>query len=369
MRKSFLLTILLIAFVCIAKSQVSMVIQAPPAGVVQKNQLWNLSLMNASSTSFNLTIELTLLSVDIPVMKATSKPIILSQGIRQIREVDIAPVNYNYLSSSFAMSQNSNNAFLPIGNYQACYLVSYYVGENKVVLAEDCIPIEVQPLQPPLLNTPFNGENLQVSYPQFTWLPPAPLSSFDNVKYNLIVTEVYANESPEQSIQNHVPVYNANSLTSLFNMYPSSFKALDTGKLYAWRIVAFNNNQFAAQSDVWTFRITKKITTLSNEGGVYIKLTREIAPFATVKGTVRVEYVNDANDKAINYVIKRLNDGTTVKYGKLVVKDGQNFIDLQLSDDTAIEDRHTYLLQVINSRNEVWTIKFLYQKPEITSGN
>lgn len=231
--------------------------QEPPSGMIQKQQLWNMTLINTGNTSINVTISLSLVDMidNQPVLTAISKPVTIAKGIKQLKFMDVSPVDYNYYSPAFG---RFSEAFIPIGNYRACYTIYSVLNEAQTVLAEDCITIEVQPLSPPQLTMPADSASIQHPNPQFSWLPPAPISLFNDLNYDLLVTEVRADQTSYTAIQENLPVYNIHRLTTMMNNYPASAKRLDTGKLYAWRVIAKNGETFAAQSEVWTFSITPK---------------------------------------------------------------------------------------------------------------
>jgi hypothetical protein len=235
-------------------------------------------------------------------------------------------------------------------------------------LAEDCIPVEVQPLSPPLLNAPADGAVVETPYPQFTWLPPMPVNLFSNLKYQLIVAEVLPGQSSGKAIQQNMPVYNANNGNIPFNNYPASNKSLDTGRLYAWRIVVKNENDFITQSDVWTFRIRKPQVQISQQdGNAYVKLEKgpEVG-YVQCKGSLRFAYNNDAGDTVLPYTLTDAGEGrgNIVKTDSVSVQRGQNFIELDFLNKGNLSTGKVYLLQIINSRKETWGIKFTYNNPE-----
>jgi len=344
-------------------AQVTMTLQVPPSGVMQKNQLWNMVLVYTGDVPKDVYIELSLLDTrdNRPAMTGVARKVTLTKGAKQIQAADVSPVQYEYLSPAFNVDRNPNG-LLPIGNFTACYVISAYNGENKAILAEDCIPVEVAPLSPPLLNTPADEAILETQYPQFNWLPPAPLNLFNDLSYDALVVEVRTGQSSTEAIQQNIPVISSGNNRTLFLNYPSSNKALDTGKVYAWRVIAKNNNQFVAQSEVWTFKIGgKTIKTPIIENGAYFKLKRESpSSYVTTSGGLKIEYNNMANDSSVHYRIVSADDpkGGVLKDGIFSLKYGQNFIDLTL--DKVFTDKRMYLLQLTNSRREVWNMMFMY---------
>ncbi len=329
------------------RAQLSISLHELPGGIVQKNQLWNIALIYSSNTPVSVTIGLSLTDVNTSqvVMTAFTRPIFISKGVRQLKVQDIAPIDYNYFSPAFNIS-NLPDAFIPIGGYRACFTF-YNSKSNEQVLAEDCMVFEVQPLSPPLLNTPSDSAALETTYPQFTWLPPSPITLFTNLNYDLLVTEIQAGQTPETAIQENLPVYTALHLTSMVNNYPASYKSLDTGKFYAWRIVAKNYETVAAQSEVWTFHVKSRDTVHAEFASkTFFELTRNNGLVTTglvTDGVLRIKYYS--YDKSREAVIKIIDGkGTLVKELKKTVQYGNNFFEFPL--DRSFKEDTTYFIEL-----------------------
>src|SRR5450432_2409373 len=117
--------------------QVTISLHGSPAGIVRMSQLWNITLINSGNTPIIANIGLTLLDLkdNQKVMTAVARPVALTKGVKQLRPADVAPVEYNYLSSAFDMGSVAD-ALLPIGNYRVCYTV--YSGNSEYALSENC---------------------------------------------------------------------------------------------------------------------------------------------------------------------------------------------------------------------------------------
>ena len=222
------------------QAQISMTLQVPPAGVLVKNQLWNMLLVNSGASSTTVRVQLSLLDEknNQPVLTAISAPLLLTRGARQVQAKDLSPIQYSYNGPSFHADEDPNG-LLPVGSYQACYTVMVS-DKGTVVRVENCIQVNVDPLSPPLLNTPADEGLLYTPYPQFTWLPPAPVGLFNDLSYDLVVVEVLPGQGKADAIQQNIPVYSAGFVKNLYMNYPSSYRSLDTSRLYAWRIIAFS---------------------------------------------------------------------------------------------------------------------------------
>src|SRR5438552_537331 len=100
------------------QAQVSMTLQVPPAGVLVKNQLWNMLLVNSGNTSMLVRVNLVLLDVQTnqPVITATSAPITLGKGGRQLQARDLGPIQYAYSIPASRVDMDPNG-LLPAGSY------------------------------------------------------------------------------------------------------------------------------------------------------------------------------------------------------------------------------------------------------------
>lgn len=366
MNKARLIGCLLFLGVTVSQAQVSMTLQVPPTGVMMKNQLWNMLLVNSGSRNVLLRISLVLLDekTNQPVLTASTIPFMLGKGAKQMQAKDLSPIQYTY-NGPASNADRDPNGLLPAGTYQACYTV-LNTEKGTPPLVENCIQVNVDPLSPPLLNTPADEGSLYTAYPQFTWLPPTPIGLFNDLSYDLILVEVQAGQGKADAIQQNIPVYSAGFVKNLYVNYPSSYRALDTSRLYAWRIVALNNGQPAAMSDVWTFRVTTPAKpSLKIKNSAYVSLKRGLDPaIASAGTTLKLSYDNDAADTVATYMITNLQDpgNPILQRGQLSLRRGNNLLEVVLPATAGYAEDKVYQFQLINGRNESWTLKFTTTK-------
>ncbi|MBO9204215.1 MULTISPECIES: hypothetical protein [Niastella] len=341
---------LLVLLAVAGNAQVSISVQEPPAGIVQKRQLWNLALINSANEPFDVIVGLTLidLSDNQPALSAFTGFITLNKGVKQLKVADIEPIDYEYVSPAFS---RLNDALLPVGNYQACYTVYTVFKEERRVLTESCIMLDVQPLSPPQLTMPVDSAIIQNPWPQFSWLPPAPVTLFNDLNYDLLITEVRPDQSAGAAIQENLPIYNARRLTTMVNNYPSSNKTLDTGKVYAWRVIAKNGETFAAQSEVWTFSISQNTTKALTPGnGMYLDLRNSNAytGIAVIPDNVLgVRYYS--YDKSHEAVVKFLNEKReVVKEIEKTIGYGNNYLEFKLGHSFKKDNTYSIELTDLN---------------------
>lgn len=353
------------------KAQVLVTVQLPATGLTVKSQLWNLSLVNTTNGPMNIQVEMLLTDVvnSQRVLTATTRTILLPGGVRSIRPEDVKPVLYSTGNPGYNVDANPDG-FLPIGIFSACYTVIRLENDNLERLAESCEQIEVEPLAPPQLIAPFDKEVIEITRPYFNWLPPAPRELFNNLLFDWVLVAVQPTQSIADAVQQNIPVLSQSGISFTGLQYPLSSPALDTGRLYAWRITARSNTTPVAVSEIWSFRVgqPQAVKNKPVDKGYYSKLRREDdASYIICNGILRYEHVSEINN---NTVAVQLTDISSVQR-KVVLPDsanttmqyGQNFIDLDLMASGLIH-RHIYLLQVTDAAGQRWYLRFEYRKQE-----
>lgn len=363
MKRSLSLYLVLSMLALRAVAQVSMTVQLPPAGVLQKAQLWNIVLVSASNNPENVRITLRLMDAQTnqPVLTGITRIITLNKGAKQLRAADVMPVQYEYLNATI---DRSVNGLLSAGNYIACYSLMVIADKMGNQPGEDCIPFVIEPVSPPLLNTPANKSVLESRLPQFTWLPPAPVNLFTDLNYEMVLTELHPGQSPEEAIQQNIPVYRAPRLKNMFVNYPAGAVALDTAKQYAWTVTARNGSLYAAQTEVWTFRVKGVQNTARITNGAYVQLKKELDGLVINCNYLRCFYNNETPDSTVKYELIALeNDNRVARSGSLAIKRGDNRLDVPLNK-IGLSNGKSYLFRLRNSRSEYWQLKFVYTKED-----
>ena len=356
-KRLILLSLGLLPF--LLQAQVVINAQLPPAGLVQKDQLWNLVVMNNSGNILNAYINMSLqdISTGQVVLSASTGNITFGKGVKVITVKDAQPVQYNYNVPEYSKT------FLPMGTYTVCYQLTTLNHEGESVVGNDCFAINIEPLSPPLLNTPADKSDIQTPYPQFSWMPPAPVDMFSSLAYDIIVTEVLPGQSPSEAIEYNLPTYSRTNILQTADNYPSSDTKLDTAKTYAWQVIARNGASYAAKTDVWTFKIDQdkqpvdivaitpfiQLTTSSSDRGV--------AP----NGVLKIVYNNKSTSKTLKVDVTDLttsNSSAPVEFS-VAATQGQNYIQYDLNKIMSTKDGGVYLAQIVDDKNEKWFIHFV----------
>lgn len=365
-----LLWILLLFVTASAGAQISMTLQVPPEGLIQKPQLWNFVVANSQSTQTQVKVTMTMKDAvtNDPIMTGTSGSVYVSTGATVLTAMELAPIQYEYLSPK--VTDIDPNGFLPIGNFTVCYKLyaSGHIGFDEV--SEECINVYVEPLSPPLLSLPFDGSEEEINMPQFSWIPPAPLNMFNNLSYDFLLVEVGQGQTAQEAIQQNMPVYTVSNHPDIFINYPSSGTPLDTGKMYAWQVMANNNNDHVGQSEVWTFKVrldTPQQTINVINTMPFARVKKEVdATVAYCEGVLKFIYDNSLRDTTVQFQISSLEEedlGEIMDQGSLKVNNGDNMLSIAYLEDDRLIDKHMYLLSLINSNRERWFLKFIYNAP------
>jgi hypothetical protein len=345
-----------------AVAQVNMTVQLPPTGVMQKAQLWNLLLVSGGASAVWVRVELRITDAQSnqPILTGESRNILLTKGGKQLQVADLSPISYEYLSPT---ADRNANGMLMAGSYIACYSVIQLSGDASALVAEDCLPFAVEPVSPPLLNNPADQSVVEGNLPQFTWIPPAPLSIFSNLNYDFTIVELRSGQSAAEAMQSNIPVYHTSHLKDQFLNYPATAVALDTAKTYAWTVVAKDNSQFAAQTDIWTFKVkgvTPEKVVVTQKAYVQLKKGLDGSAVAC-SGALQFGYSNDAGDANVTYEIIRLDAGrNVVKTATLALEPGMNNVMVDVKK-LSLTSGQSYLFRLKNGRREYWQIKFIYQ--------
>jgi hypothetical protein len=336
-------------------AQVSLSVQLPPGGMVNRDQLWNVAVMNNGTGPVDATLALDLRDAKTgqTVLSAGSGSFLAGKGVKMINIRDLQPVLYNHLSGDFT------GAYLPLGSYIACYRLFQQTTKGPVPLADECVRINISPLSPPLLNTPSDKSKLETTNPQFAWLPPAPLDMFRNLTYDLVVAEVLDGQSPSEAVQYNTPVYARPDIRMPMDVYPSSYGKLDTGRIYAWQVIARNGTNYAAATEVWTFSIKgpEKENKFVKKAP-YVKMMAGNASDIGIApdGVLKLMYTNRTNDSLVSIRIDI--PGEQAKTIEVKLQQGDNYLEYPLKKVFNYKENIVYRASLVNAIGETWSLQF-----------
>lgn len=366
--KKFMLLLFLVTGLA-ARAQVVVTPQLPAAGLFMKNQLWNLAIVNSGYKPMTVQLQITITDQKTGqmVLAGNSRQFMLEMLPKQYTYNELGPAVYQDANPSYQVD-NSPTGYLPIGNFTICYNLLAFGGEGVGSLAEECLTMEVQPISPPQLVMPADADKVTNARPSFSWTPPMPYQLFSALQYEISVAEVQSYQTPAEAIQNNVPVWRKAGLLQTQIEFPSIAPALDTSKLYAWRIQAQNSLSPVSASEVWTFRVQPVANaSRSKQPGAYYELPDyQNSKMVRVEGTLRFVFDNRDNQAEARIRLVALGDKSSeivsLSTDRLKLTGGKNFIDINLASIARLTDKSVYQFEVA-AGSEKRYLTFQYFKP------
>jgi hypothetical protein len=336
-----------------ARGQVTISVHLPQAGLVQKNQLWNLMLFNSGSSTVQISLALTLRDIRTgqSMVSGTSSIFSLPKGVKQVSPSDLGVIQYTSL-------QGSASNYLPLGNYIACYRVTKFNNDQTDPIAEECVNVSIMPLSPPLLVTPADRSILRTSVPQFTWAPPTPATMFSDLRYELSICEVGESQSPSEALLYNTPVYSRYGTSVSFENYSKAYQTLLPGKTYAWQVVARDGMNFAAPTEIWTFSVASDTTKTVVDSETYIILQDSDRGYGitTVTGDMLNFKLYHVSSDLTTQATITSSKGRTVDRVKVKLVYGDNYFSLQMNHK--FERNETYFIKLNDQANHSYQASF-----------
>jgi len=151
--------------------------------------------------------------------------------------------------------QVTRSGRMPEGDYVACVVAA---APSGLVLARACESFTVVYPDPPMLIGPADGEVIATAAPIFQWTPLQVPIDF-TLHYALQIAEVRPGQTPYTALTANIPHYENLDVGTTSLSYPVDGLPLVAGQTYAWRIVARDQNGYAAatnggSSEIWTFQ-------------------------------------------------------------------------------------------------------------------
>jgi hypothetical protein len=278
-RKIYVILILLILFFSFSKSsaQMSVILNQPPPNQLNIPDLWKLTLNNLSTTSYSVFLEATVdEATDGKILEARSKQFDLSPGLKIITVNNVPSASITYKNNRYKeVILRTGNA--PAGNYTICV---YVRSTNGNELGHDCINQIVNPVSPPMNISPGDGDSISENHPQFTWLPPSPVSGNQRITYTLRIVEIIGSQLPPEAMKNNPAWFEKNDIITSPLVYPTSAQNLISGKSYAWQVVAFIDGNNSGSSEVWKFtmKVITQPTLMTRQEAIDLIIKQIIVP-------------------------------------------------------------------------------------------
>lgn len=354
MKKEFFTVLILLTLNATADAQVTLQPVLPASGMISKNQLWNVLVVNSSNGVYNCILKLVLSDRQTgqPVFTAFTAAFSVERGAKQLNINTLNPIQYNFLAGAF----NSTPAgLLPAGSYTACYSLTTPAGKGDA-LAEECVQFDAEPLSPPLLIFPSDSSRLPIMPGQFSWTPPSPAGMFDRLHYEIMITEIREGQNANEALQENIPFYNEGTLINNMLSYPGTATAFEKGKWYAWQVVARDDRQYAGKSDVHVFTIEEDSNKISLQPDIYLLLDdHSKGTYQLTNRKLNIKYFSFDKDHEAQIVFSD-DKGKTIKTDKRKVSQGQNYFEFRLG--SRFNSNTIYTIIITDNQNKKHSLTF-----------
>lgn len=185
------------------------------------------------------------------VFEGTSSIITLPEKTSNINRrnlEDLKPFNTRFNSNDYENYVTRTSEFPP-GEYEVC--VQLILASEERVIAESCYQKIIEDFLPPSLISPENRSHVTKRHPFFSW-SPVP-GNAGNITYALLITEIVGKQSPIAAFESNPLWFKEDNIRSPLFQYPVSARKLKVKHPYAWKVLAYNGDNLAAESEVWTF--------------------------------------------------------------------------------------------------------------------
>jgi hypothetical protein len=218
----------------LAQQQVIVNIQHPPFNQLMIEDMWKLTLINSSNTTYTVYLSGTLTESQAGLIATgNSTTFDLPPGTKiftaaNYRQLDPS-INYVNRDPKYQESVVRTGGF-PSGEYEIC--ISVIQNRDKQELGTQCIQQSVLMVNPPILISPESGEEIKVRNPNFLW---TPVTGVKDVQYKFKLVEVFPGQSTYDAIEKNSVLYSTTTRQTTL-VYSPNFPQLIQGKEYAWQV-------------------------------------------------------------------------------------------------------------------------------------
>jgi hypothetical protein len=356
MKKIFFGALLLFAGI-IAQAQFMLRPNVPAVGLVHKNQLWNILIINNTNGAQDCTLSFVLKDriTGQDILTGSTALFTVKSGAGQYNFNTLSPVQYNNLSGA---GDTKLEGLLPAGAYTGCYSLAYNNG--KVNLADECIQFDVEPLSPPMLIFPADSTHGPADQTTFNWMAPTPAGMFENLHYDIVMTEISEGQTAAEAIQSNLPLYTEGNLIANSMSYPAGAPAFEKNKWYAWQIIAKDDKNYAAKSETWVFKTDSLPSELIPAEGY-----AEVKPYYAGKKVycskvIRFSFVNPYEPQQLDFTIREVATKKEVaRVPKIAMSKGLNQIAIELKEIRGLRRDREYCIEIHNLGTMNYYLNFI----------
>lgn len=331
----------------------------PTGGMVLRNQLWNIIVVNGTNAEPQAKVELSLRNrqTNVEEITATTASFKLDKGAKSLNAQALAPIAYNNIST--ASTRINNGELIPVGNYNACFRLIVYNNPEGDIVSEECTPFDVEALSPPMLLFPNDSSVTRTPPTNFSWIPPTPNILFTQLQYDFVVAEIFTNQKPEEAIQQNAPFYLEQNIQSNQLPYVGFQNAFVKDKWYAWQIIAKDGNSYNTKSEVWVFKVSDTGVVTKTKNNQYLIIKENELNSIVSFSNRNISYSFDCKNISFNQkIVFKKQSGELMQTEKRLLSYGNNYIDIRLSS-TKFNLNQLYVMEITSEDGIIKTIQFI----------
>ena len=324
----------------------------PQAGSLQSGMQGQTVLVNTEAQPQEVFLRAQVRNGNSLTFSDQTAPITLNPGLNSI---DLSGLS---LQSPRHATQDFNR---PTGDFELCLEVHY--AEDGRLLAKSCENIAVQPMTPPYLVFPFDGDKIETPMPILSWTPPAPVSLGSMLSYTLRLVEVPAGMSPDAALRQRQPLFMQEQIAMASLAYPVFAPMLEPTKQYAWQVEAFVEGQSIGRSEVWDFSIPQQKPKVAEEIPTYYVEMKRQPDAGIYQATEQICFkflARYAEEMPRFQVMDDFQTPIDVNPAQLTHPRGNGLFILKLPPQHGLKDGGYYLFEVYDAKDRPYTLKFQY---------
>jgi YHS domain-containing protein len=301
-----------------------------------------------------VTAEATLLPV-VTITLTNVKLLPGSSTISRFRE----QANRIFYDNELSNIIQNTGSFAPAA-YSICF---QFTPDDKLINITDnehCIFTIVTPRIPLTLIQPV--DSICDFKPVFTWLGRKATSA--SSAFKVICVAVATNQTPEEALQNNVPVINQLLYQQTNQMnFPGGIPALKEGKQYAWQVFEVAGKNVLNSSEIFSFVPGCKLNVETS-----VESFAEIKTFYTGRkyyfsSSINFSFNNPYAEKKLLYSIVHVaTQKKLTNLPEITMSKGLNLIKLNTEDIKGLQKNEQYKIEVYNLATTTHYINFIIKE-------
>lgn len=410
MKRLYLTLIILCSFLTGYAQQLSMQF-LPEIDGRNLQGLFNAKIINGSGTTYGALTIVVRKNNNSKLCEIRTKNFKINSGLNLLPADAVKSAKYQFANNKEGNLLAKAGVF-PTGELEYCYTLTLInpVAEGSpesIGEIENCFDLDLMPLSPLSLSSPYDGEKICDIKPIFSWLPSLPVIS--GSQYKILCVKIKPGQSGMEALKYNLAMINSNGLQSPVFPFPANVRSLTSGDRYAWQVIQYASDVVINKSEVWMFEVgcedmDGNSLAMAGEGNNYglgegkeneysrlkrkkdneavegdkedtsVKASpsdlgyRDIEDLAkgnfyVAKAEIKFSIFNPYEERELRYEISCITDPNMKldELKKIQLLNGKNKIQIQMADKKSLKYGYYYILKVWLPNGNVKSLRFVYK--------